>query len=448
LLGVAFCALMSLLLLSSKMPMLMFWVETTTTRAAPDGGGKDDVQVSMICGDWTPHGDLNDPDYNATHTEPIVNDLSIPSCGKNSTSVGKPISLDSNRLRCNPNISAGGRAAPILALDLQLSPDFDKPEYSVVMPSYNVRSILELTVPRLCNTTVGLWEVVFVLDGCYDDSLKALRQMLLTAPCSGNENSTLMRARVVVQPTEVFETSSDNIGFLLVNPSHFIIEIQSDMLLEERGWNRDLARPLLEYNDVFSVSGRCGHGQGPSSRASVGRCDKDVGATSEKKKIDTKDAFYITATNNRGPLMFRVDALRKLGYLDEVNFMMGSDDHDLNRRANFYGWYAAYKYVDFYAPLDYSPGRNKTFWINKVPETVQKRKAEYDRFRKEQARKEDCSAGSLPSSMPLRQFSPLTPKKPERRTLHVLDIKNDTHPYFDNGQTTLNLPKLQALPGV
>jgi hypothetical protein len=52
--------------------------------------------------------------------------------------------------------------------------------------------------------------------------------------------------------------------------------------------------------------------------------------------------------------------LRELGFFDEGNFVLGSDDHDMDLRAVFRGRYAAHKYTHFYAPLGLSPGKNQS----------------------------------------------------------------------------------------
>jgi hypothetical protein len=63
-----------------------------------------------------------------------------------------------------------------------------------------------------------------VLDASYDNSLQVLKDILLSKYCQ--ENAGMVRARILVQPTAVFETSSDNLGLTLADrPSYFYIEI-------------------------------------------------------------------------------------------------------------------------------------------------------------------------------------------------------------------------------
>lgn len=327
------------------------------------------------CGDWTPYGNLGNETFDIRMTAALSDD--IPSCG-GETLVGRDYVPRTEQLYCHPSLSAGNRSAAVLAFDMQCSSV--QPEYSIIAPSHCVASVLKKTVPLVCQHTVGSWEVIFVLDASWDKSLQVIKDILLSATC---QYSTMVRARVLVQPTAIFETSSDNLGYTLANPSHFFIELQADMFIKETGWNRNLARPIFEYNDIYSVSGRCGHGQGGNSTYYVGRCFAGVEKLSRAKRKDTVNSVYVTATNNRGPILYRADALKELGFLDEVNFLIGNDDHDLNRRAAFRGWFAAYKYTNFYTPLNDSPQRNKEFKSG-MPENAKQSELLYRDFRRRQ----------------------------------------------------------------
>jgi len=410
------------------------------------------------CGDWTPHGDLNNLNYDASYTTAIVdNILNIPSCpsDKNNTVVGQTIELPFHKLHCQPpnmgeKETNGGRADPLLALDLKYSSKYQEPEYSIVSPSYNSARILERTAPMLCRYTTGLWEVIFVLDGCYDDSLQVLRKILLSKDCMG-DSSSLVRARIVINPTEVFETSFDNIGFLLSNPSHFVIEVQSDMMLAEYGWNYDMARPFFEYNDLFSLSGRCGHSQkgqkdskGNNKKYSRGRCDRNVAHVDKNERKRMVNSVYVSATNNRGPLLYRIDALRTLGYYNEMKYRLGNDDHDLNRRANFRGWYASYKYVHFYSPSHFSPQRrNDTNPADGIL-SVKTYKENYIEFRQQQQQQQlKNTAAAETCDKTFGQFSRNIPQEPELRSL--TPIKNNDKKLNEKQHILQQLPPLPKL---
>eukprot|EP00977_Amphora_coffeiformis_P000284 scaffold83_cov181-Amphora_coffeaeformis.AAC.11 len=404
--------------------------------------GSDSDSNSEWCGDWIPRGSLGHPHYDETKevlsaVQPNKSssiDNKMPSCHKQST-VGTLYEPDATKLFCGPqffmfdhdtddrdNTSTTGthrrRPPARVALDLQRrrhgtsktqqQQQQQQPEYSIISPSHPVASVLNETAPLLCQHTIGAWEVIFILDASWDDSLQVLKNILVSPQCL---SSSLVRARVLVTTMSIFETSSDNLGMTLAQPSHFYIEVQSDMYLQRRGWNRDLARPVLEYNDVFSVSGRCGHSQGPSRGHMLGRCGPNVEHMDERLEKKTAHSFYVTATNNRGPLLYRADALRELKYYDEVHFFLGNDDHDLSRRAAWKGWYASYKYTPFYAPLNKSPGRNKEY-VKHIPESAKVEERAHNVYR-EKLRK---SSNSCSDPM-VQGFPPYALKQHSERQL-------------------------------
>lgn len=357
---------------------------------------------NTFCGAWTPHGNLGNESYNGQTTVP----LGIGLCRKNATtttflSVGKEFVPDTSTLHCSPTLT--DRRPAVLALDMQ-SVQPQVPEFSLIIPSFMGSSVLQRSIPKICEHTAGIYEFVFIIDGSYDDSLQALKDILLSEACASME-----RARILVTPSSVFETSSDNLGYSLASPSHFYLEVQADMMILEDKWNLELVRPIYEDLNIFSVSGRCGHPQPTSLLVmiagvmfgwTVGRCSYSVEKPSKTLARDTANAFYITATNNRGPLVYRADVLQSLGYLDEANFVLGEDDHDLNRRALLQNWKTAYKYVDFYSPLELSPQRNPDI-KDMVPESVRTADRQYLESRQESSQT-DCDPA-------LHIYSPQTP---------------------------------------
>jgi hypothetical protein len=226
----------------------------------------------------------------------------------------------------------------------------------------------------------------------------------LSDVCIGQTETTtpgrgLVRARVLVQPTSIFETSSDNLGFTLATTTTtttaadgdddntnapFLIEIQSDMLVAQTGWNRDMARPLLQYGDLFAVGGRCGHPNGPDEQQSYmyGRCDEDFAHLDTTMQQQYEHQLQVVGTTCRGPIIFRSDVLQSLGYLDEVNFHQGNDDHDLFRRALHKGWHVAFRYAHVYSPQDLSPVRAARF-NEKTPRKGAAQSHWYSVYRKE-----------------------------------------------------------------
>jgi hypothetical protein len=276
----------------------------------------------------------------------------------------------------SPDISGGGRKAPFVRLDAQKHSD-TRPEISMVMPVYNAATALRRSLPALFDTAVGSWELIVVLDACHDASYDVVRAVASDA----FERATCLRVRVVEQPTAVWETSSDNLGMRISNPSHAYMLIQADNIMVEHGWNERMLRELTTDNRVFGVSARCGHNIDATIK--VGRCGPDI-ANPLPPNVN-RSQFHVTETVNRGPLMLHANRTRALGFLDETRFFLENDEHDLNRRALARGWQVGYLPIDFFAPLDLSARRNSEFRAY-TPKAVQEQERRYKAYRIQRSR--------------------------------------------------------------
>ena len=203
-------------------------------------------------------------------------------------------------------------------------------KHSLILTVHNKEWLIDRVVKGICNNTVGDYELIFVFDGCSDNSqevaLKALKKgvdhKVLTAP-------------------DVFETKANNIGLREATGDLAII-IQDDMVIEEKGWNRRMQKPFLKFDDVFAVTARTAHNYvfNPNSQhvnmeedLDTGWCDILRSCDEADKSNTPRDTFAIRSTVNRGPLMIDLDDLKKLNYLDEEYSPQDMDDHDLMYRA-------------------------------------------------------------------------------------------------------------------
>lgn len=177
-----------------------------------------------------------------------------------------------------------------------------------------------------------------------------------------------VRARIVTVDVSVFETRSDNILLSSTSPRYAYIEIQADMKMVEVGWNLRLLRALLKYDDILGVSGRCASGLvgnktvfqkngGIQFGNRVGRCS---GKELETFELHNHDSNVIHVRNSaiRGPLILHAQKVQKLAFFDEINHLLGKDDHDLFTRANLlYNWYGAYCEVGMVSKMAWGASR-------------------------------------------------------------------------------------------
>ena len=207
---------------------------------------------------------------------------------------------------------------------------------------------------------VGDFELIMIFDSCDDNSEK-----LITDLFNDNDFSEYGLKRIILinQPSPIFETSCDNIGFRL-SKGKYLLEIQADMRIITFGFNFLLSKPLRLWDDVISVSGRCTH-QIISQNGQIG-WGGGVGKMGEKveKPVDldfnNMNKFFILDTCNRGPLMFLKSKLEEMGFLDEQNFVLGEDEHDLNLRSKYMkNWVCGYVPVEYYSPIKWGTTRKE-----------------------------------------------------------------------------------------
>lgn len=216
------------------------------------------------------------------------------------------------------------------------------PEFSVVMPIHNQEAIIKNNLNSVLQHMDGKFELILLIDSPYDSTLEKILDWIETISCP-----SLTKLVVILSVTPLFETAADNIGFRLAT-APLILEIQADMRMTEKGFNRVLERPFKRYENIIAVSGRCAHDFLETN--GVGR----IGETIEKPYNPNlkQDMFYVFGTCNRGPLLLQKEKLQSLGYLDEANYFLDNSEHDLFARAfSQKGWFCGYVPIEFSSPL-------------------------------------------------------------------------------------------------
>jgi len=225
----------------------------------------------------------------------------------------------------------------------------EPPTFSIVIPIFNQESIIYENLMRVLQLTAGTYEMILILDGCTDGSRDKILQWLTTTRLP----PTLYLVRVIESRSEMFETSCDNLGFVLSRGT-YIIEIQCDMRIQQRDYNIYLTTPLEIYSDMIAVSGRCCHDINYVTPGFI--VGKYGHALTHDVPLDNH--VYLSHTVNRGPIAFRKTMLKTLGYLDEANYVLGDDDHDLFARAWCqYKWRTGFVPIEYESPLDWGSSR-------------------------------------------------------------------------------------------
>lgn len=234
------------------------------------------------------------------------------------------------------------------------------PYLSIIMPIHNQEQVIVKHMESIFTyTTETPYEVLLILDACSDNT-----QTLLLEFFSHFESYPELCTRILVckSETPLFETTCDNIGLYCAKGT-YVIEIQADMEMTEKGYNQRLLQPFVKDNMIIGISGRCCHGL--KNNSGVGK----LGTNIEQPLPNNmpRDVYFIGETCNRGPLALDIQKVRKLGYLDEVNYFLDNSDHDLFARAFVqHNWICGYVPIEFNTKLENGSTRKPRNAMNQL----------------------------------------------------------------------------------
>lgn len=194
----------------------------------------------------------------------------------------------------------------------------------IVISIFNQEKIIERILSGVCRNTVTAFNLILVFDGCVDKTKpKALAWLEKNRPSH-------MIELVVRDAPDVYETKATNIG-LRLGKEDYIITIQDDMEIQEKGWEVRLTYPIRKYDDVYSTGAYIAHDiDFETFTPEVQRYKR---ARGRKYFNARRDIFYIRDIAMRSPVAFRADYLRKLNYLDEDYAPCTFDEADIQLRA-------------------------------------------------------------------------------------------------------------------
>ncbi len=240
----------------------------------------------------------------------------------------------------------------------------------VVIPVFNASETILDVLAGVYSSLDLPSKIVIVIDASPDDSevkvMNYINEKLVT------ENNPHDFA-VLKTVKGLHETKCDNLGFRFLTAAKIFLEVQADIVIKEKNLASQLVNLFQTYPDIFAISGRGGHKQNLGYNPKLislttlyllreiwnRLCDKHktsfpniyLDNSVETSKFfntgeigfldsdfdgicDWKDKnLYITGTVMRGPLAFRAETLRKLGYLNFKSHPLASDDHEVNLRA-------------------------------------------------------------------------------------------------------------------
>lgn len=235
--------------------------------------------------------------------------------------------------------------------------DINKIDYSVVMPIFNQGSLISKHIDSIIKHMIGSFELILILDFCVDNTEEEILKFFTNYK---NDFKNFKSVTIVKHDKfPIFESSSDNLGFMLAE-GDYLLEIQCDMEMTEPGFNLQLKRPFDHFENCIGVSGRC---TAPFEMGGTGCKCSDISNHSSNCNL-SRDIFYQNDTCNRGPLMLDRKKSASLRFLNEKNFHLCYADHNFFARASEKNFICGYMVIDFYCRLDMGASRKR----NSIPE--------------------------------------------------------------------------------
>jgi glycosyltransferase involved in cell wall biosynthesis len=261
------------------------------------------------------------------------------------------------------------RATPELVYHETLNTS--RPQFTVVMPAFNHAAQIQDSIRATATSASLPFDCIIVDDGSEDGTAERARAFF-----DSRSSPLLASATIIRNPVPVYETASDNLGFVLAE-TDVIIEVQADIQIREPAFDALFLRALSSFPTPSAISGRCGHSFASlqsSSRLrswfrrtpgqSIGLCGKTIDTPEAVNAI--RGRIYRCETVNRGPWVLLKRDLERHGYLDEQYFFLGNDDHDYHRRLfEAEGRRPLYVPISLHAPLSAGAVRRRRTGVNR-----------------------------------------------------------------------------------
>lgn len=226
----------------------------------------------------------------------------------------------------------------------------------IVMSIFNQEKLIERVLGGIFKNTTTPFNLILVFDGCTDET-----QEIALAFIAKNKTPLLADLRTAIAPN-VYETKANNIGFKMATED-YLITLQDDMEIEEKGWERRLTFPLRAYDDMFAVTSRTAHNiLFPSPTETIPTYPNKAAREYFNLK---RNRLELRSTINRGPIAFDRYHLVKLNFLDEDFAPAQFDEMDLVlRAAEQYGLKSGAFWIQYRSDLAWGASRSKNSTMN------------------------------------------------------------------------------------
>ena len=239
-------------------------------------------------------------------------------------------------------------------------------DISIVMPIHNQESIIfKILMGIYKNSSEYVKELILILDGCTDHTQEIVEKFLNTY-----NKDNRFDTKIFITPN-IFEVQSCNIGFKSAT-CPWIINMQDDIEITERHFDKRLMKPFLRIHNLLGVTGRDAANVYLNTKYEIEFLDL-AGRDAKFPFLKERNKFYIRDIINRAPILFNHEKLKELNYLDEDFAPICQDDTDLFLRAYKEKEYLCGSYlIEYNSPLEWGGTRKSVEVSNFVHWSEQK----------------------------------------------------------------------------
>ncbi len=252
----------------------------------------------------------------------------------------------------------------------------DFPRFSIVVPVKNGQCIIKDCLYSILKNTSDPFELIIIINGCQDKTKDRILDLLYNLELKYSTNkiieetvdvkkkvhfadtSKIARGNcccIIVMETKQYLSQKQyiNVGLQLSSAPN-IIEIQSDLIMEQEGYDIALEKPFLYYNDFMTISGCSAHGNNYTNLVGY----------------DYANICFVMSTISGGPVLFDRLKLEKL-YSNNNNDACDSEKENYHQELVLkswkeYGYRSGYIYILF----NFLKTQNYHQIVHKSPEFI------------------------------------------------------------------------------
>lgn len=206
---------------------------------------------------------------------------------------------------------------------------------SVVIPIHNQEKLIPYVLKSLYdNCSKNVKEILLIIDGCTDGTEEIVKNHWINKYIPTKYKVT----------DDIWEVKSCNVGYKYAE-SEYILDIQADMIIKEKDFDKRLLKPFFYFDNMLAVSGR------DAADVVINGEEIKFINLAGRDRNPNRDILSQRMIVNRGPILINHEKISAIGYLDESFAPITQDDTDFCLTGLEKGWITGSYIIDYASEL-------------------------------------------------------------------------------------------------